>query len=267
MNLSTFFTFRYRYDSNEEGRIINRHKATKVPVVIMFSGIICLLTNYGCITAISPISAISADAACKKKAYGFIQERSKIYYNQNVYYDCMAAEGLYCETKTYDGWCEMWGTPLHLAASNDSKSEVELLLSKGANVNVKNDIGWTPLHSAVAQGHKGMAELLLTKGAKVNAKSSNGITPLYWAVYKGKKDIVELLLSNKADVNTKTNNGWTPLSVAAYRGNKDIVELLLSKGAEVNTKTDKGHTPLHFAMEKDHKDVVRLLLQHGGKSN
>jgi hypothetical protein len=38
-----------------------------------------------------------------------------------VYYDCMAAEGLYCETKTYDGWCEMWGTPLHLAASNDSK--------------------------------------------------------------------------------------------------------------------------------------------------
>jgi hypothetical protein len=159
----------------------------------MFSGIICLLTNYGCITAItaiSPISAISADAACKKKAYGFI------YYNQNVYYDCMAAEGLYCETKTYDGWCEMWGTPLHLAASNDSKSEVELLLSKGTNVNVKNDVGWTPLHSAVAQGHKGMVELLLSKGAEVNAKTDNGHTPLHFAKEKDHKDVVRLLLQH-----------------------------------------------------------------------
>lgn len=166
----------------------------------MFSGIICLLFNYACISAVSTVSAIStisADAACKKKAYGFIQERSKkIYYNQNVYYRCMAAEGLYCETKTYNGWCEMWGTPLHLAVSNNNKSDVELLLSKGANVNVKNDVGWTPLHSAAAQGHKDMAELLLSKGANVNAKTDKGHTPLHFAMEKNHKDVAKLLLQH-----------------------------------------------------------------------
>ena len=50
-------------------------------------------------------------------------------------------------------------TPLHLAASNDKKDVVELLLAKGAD-----NKGETPLHLAVDNGKQDVAELLRQHG-------------------------------------------------------------------------------------------------------
>ena len=44
----------------------------------------------------------------------------------------------------------------------------ELLIAKGANVNVKNEDGRTPLHRAVEYGQIALAELLLAHGADVS---------------------------------------------------------------------------------------------------
>jgi len=52
-----------------------------------------------------------------------------------------------------------------LEASRDGHTQtVELLLEKGANVNVKNKYGYTALMYASMYGHTETAELLLEKG-------------------------------------------------------------------------------------------------------
>jgi len=80
-------------------------------------------------------------------------------------------------------------------------------------------------------------ELLLSKGADVNAKSASGKTPLFNAM---QKDTAELLLGSGAEVNARDGSGCTPLFEAASEGCLDIVELFLSKGADVNVRSNSG---------------------------
>ena len=42
-------------------------------------------------------------------------------------------------------------------------------------------------------GDKEIVDLLLSKGADVNNKDKNGVTPLHWAAKLGHKEVVELL--------------------------------------------------------------------------
>ena len=90
-------------------------------------------------------------------------------------------------------------------------------MAAGADVNAKNNTGWALLHSAAYDGRKEIVELLIAKGADVNVKSadgSGGRTPLHFAAYYGHEEIVELLISKGADVNAKRSNGATPLDLA-----------------------------------------------------
>ena len=48
-------------------------------------------------------------------------------------------------------------------------------------MNAKTDQGWIPLHLAALGGDKEIVELLISKGADVNAKDDVGRTPLDWA--------------------------------------------------------------------------------------
>jgi hypothetical protein len=49
---------------------------------------------------------------------------------------------------------------------------------------VKDKRGFTPLHYAARGGRNEIAELLISKGADVNAKNDEGKTPLDRAKYK-----------------------------------------------------------------------------------
>ena len=58
---------------------------------------------------------------------------------------------------------------------------------------VKDGIGITPLHDACSEGHKEIVELLISKGAVLNAKDQDGKTPLDKAEHQERTKIADLL--------------------------------------------------------------------------
>jgi len=120
---------------------------------------------------------------------------------------------------------------LHDAARDGDIDQLQLLLSKGANVNEKNRMGWTPLHTAIRNSRLALIEPLIAKGADINAADNRGQTPLMAAIYIGQKDAVELLIAKGADVNVMGGSD-NALSLAKKRRNTEIVDLLVKHGAK-----------------------------------
>lgn len=152
------------------------------------------------------------------------------------------------------------GTPLHLAAANNSLRAIEklhiavreghanvldTLLEASADVNAKNESERTPLHLAVLNGNQRAIEKLLTTGAEVSTKDLRGATPLHYAVTRR---VIQRLLVANADIDARDHRGWTPLQEAAVFGFRETVEILIRNGANTSSKDSNGNTILHSAV-------------------
>ncbi|AAR83357.1 ankyrin repeat protein [Canarypox virus] len=144
-------------------------------------------------------------------------------------------------------------TPLHRAASVGSSEVVDVLLSYGAEVNVRDVIGNTPLISASA--YTDTTKLLIEKGANIHISDNNGYTALHNAARYGSLESIDLFLSYGIDVDIKDKIGNTPLFYASPY--PDVVKALLEKGANPNTVNSRGLTPLSRTI-----DISDLSTQH-----
>jgi ankyrin repeat protein len=74
-------------------------------------------------------------------------------------------------------------TALQHAAFSGRTKMVELLLSRGADVNTNSDNeGATPLHLAIGGGAQhDLIKLLVAEGADLNARDNSDLTPMDWA--------------------------------------------------------------------------------------
>jgi ankyrin repeat protein len=196
-------------------------------------------------------------------------------------------------------------TALHMVARSGNVEAAKLLLKAGAKVDVREKFGeQTPLMWAVARRHPAMVELLISKGADVNARSAvrdykrvataesraatrdrGGLTPLMYAARGNCRECVELLLKNKADVNLPDPSDVPPLSIAMMNSNWDIAKRLIEAGADVNQWDINGNSPLAVAignmqsaanrnpLDQDHPnkatglELVKLLLERGANPN
>ncbi|KAH1064214.1 hypothetical protein J1N35_029201 [Gossypium stocksii] len=154
---------------------------------------------------------------------------------------------------------------LHVAVSS-AHPEVVKLLSAAADESVVNGIdeeGWAPILSAASIGNLEITEILFSKGANVNVKNDGGRTALHYAASKGWLKIAELLISHGAKINSKDKVGCTPLHRAASTGKSALCELLIEEGAEVDATDRAGQTPLMSAVICQNKEVALLLIRHG----
>jgi uncharacterized protein len=115
------------------------------------------------------------------------------------------------------------GTLIHRAVASRSMDSLKLLLSLGADVNLRNKEGRTPLMAASTPQ---LIELLLAAGADINAKDNEGKTALMGAAYSGEITVVKCLLRNKADPEIRTPDGKTALDLAIARKLKNTQAVL-----------------------------------------
>ncbi|AMU97536.1 MULTISPECIES: ankyrin repeat domain-containing protein [Xanthomonas] len=83
--------------------------------------------------------------------------------------------------------------PINIAATRGSISELEVLVSLGADVNSAGEHGYTPLHNAVEQGMVVAVKWLLERGANKEAVNDAGMTPRELALVLDEKELVEML--------------------------------------------------------------------------
>lgn len=126
----------------------------------------------------------------------------------------------------------------------------------------------TPLHTAVdgQYGNRDMAELLLSQGADVNVRCGDGSTPLHWTTREGNEDDSRWLLENGADPNTINDEGNSPFHVAINRGRHGakLVKLFLEHGADANLRCGTVAThPLELLDGMGAQEVEQLLRDHG----
>ena len=140
---------------------------------------------------------------------------------------------------------------------------VQVFLSCGVDLEVRDERNWTPLMISSFNGNEEFALLLVKCGAKITAQDKNGYTPLHWAAFNGYSNVVKMLLEKGADPNFQSFFGWTALMQAATRGHLFACAYLISQGADVNMASNDGWTALHKAANNGHTQVVKLLLDKG----
>ncbi|KAF5307348.1 hypothetical protein FQR65_LT07065 [Abscondita terminalis] len=121
-------------------------------------------------------------------------------------------------------------TPLMEAASGGYVEVGRVLLDKGADVNAtpvpsSRD---TALTIAADKGHCRFVELLLCRGAAVEVKNKKGNSPLWLAANGGHLSVVELLYNLSADIDSQDNRKVSCLMAAFRKGHVKVVKWMVN---------------------------------------
>jgi ankyrin repeat protein len=186
---------------------------------------------------------------------------------------------------------------LKLAACSESLPKVELLLQRGANVNLANSHGYTPLINVMYCLHDSdallpMIELLIHNGAAIDVESSYGESPLAvasrmrfdavrallahganpvivgWnelmqAVAAGSVEEVARLAADKVQLHERDLYDRTPWILAVTSGDIDKARVLLAAGADREDRNRGGETALAIAASEGHTPLLQWLISEG----
>lgn len=166
-------------------------------------------------------------------------------------------------------------TPLMWVASHEVTAR--FLIDHGADIHAKDKRGASILHHALSQipfGAEPLVELVLARGADVNIPTADGETPLMTAASDSQSaDAVAKLLDKGAKVNAKNNRGYTALMLALQHPGfwtidsyadalEAIVKTLAQRGADVGIEAEDGETALSLAQqlpEAYQKRFIKIL--------
>ena len=151
-------------------------------------------------------------------------------------------------------------TPLQIAIKNGNLPVVELLVEKGADINlIDEDSEKSPLDFALREKQDEIAEFLREKGAKGGLRMT-----FTTAVQRGNIKVIKQHIAAGKDVNMEYR-GWTLLgnSITGRQSSKAVIELLIENGANLDTPNRRGETPLHVAIDENHMEIAMLLISKG----
>ena len=179
-------------------------------------------------------------------------------------------------------------TALHLAAREGKDDIVNLLLSVGANSNIKNSMRQDPsalartsrirnaievynmidpgvqkmdylFRRAVSAGQLDLVQIFISRGINVEKSDNDKTTPLHLAVRNQNFNVANTLIEKCGNISQKDGNGNTALHLAVENENDEIVKLLVKYDINTECKNLDGNTALHLAVQRNNEVVVRIL--------
>ena len=158
-------------------------------------------------------------------------------------------------------------TGLHYAAENGCLPIVQLLLTKGVDLETKDGYGRTAISYAFENQHTEVVRTLLYAGSDPTSSDFEGRIAMSFAIKKKKVDMMEALAEFLDPVVIYTfsqdEEEFLLLHLAADAGYDHVVSTLIARGADVNSRGVDGITPLHCAILGGMMSTVRILLSKG----
>ena len=221
--------------------------------------------------------------------------------NQNLHYlrSCILAGASPDSMSVYH-------TPLTYAVIRNQASAVQLLISMGADVNLRTNDGDSALLLAVRSGELAIVDILLRAGAathdlsfkesptinlimlathtgyariaemlyKVGApkpaadhKCANSRFNMVTAARQNRVDILKELIRQGRDVNAVPKDSWSLTALACRWGSSEAAILLINAGADLRSQAVSSPPPLSCAAEAGLTNVIQVLLQKGADVN
>ncbi|KAM9979763.1 hypothetical protein ACTFIZ_006024 [Dictyostelium cf. discoideum] len=160
--------------------------------------------------------------------------------------------------------------PLHYAAACTSPVNVQLLTSKGVELNDLNSLGMTPLMIASQLGRVQNIKALVKASKErqivnfVKFKNKKLQDALHFAAEAGQLGSIRTLLEEGADIDVfEKGTKYTALMKASIMGHFDAVKILVEEGkADVEKKDKFKRTALVLAAINGHIKIVSFLLHY-----
>eukprot|EP00058_Branchiostoma_floridae_P000031 XP_002585519.1 hypothetical protein BRAFLDRAFT_133193 [Branchiostoma floridae] len=166
-------------------------------------------------------------------------------------------------------------TALHHAAKAGHCPAMEVLLDRGADIDVAGNSDLTPgktgltaLHLAAMNSHCAAISLLLNRGADVDKRNMLNQTALHFAISRGNCDLVGLLVHENFGfcqplMDKHLLEALQHSSVSTEGDHDEACSVLLAGGADIGVVDHYGCTLLHYAAFKGNNDAILLLLDRG----
>lgn len=154
-------------------------------------------------------------------------------------------------------------TCLFWAVFRDNVEHVRILLSYGADPNVRDLRDFTPLDFVRGPA---ACQLLLAHDAKmnINPKNYHRSSVHEHVLENGCPNAIDVFASTGFDVDIRDIDDETPLLNAIHRGQTAVAKRLLELGANVNGANKSSRdSAIHFAAHCDRPDILRMLLAYG----
>ncbi|XP_014221961.2 ankyrin-1-like [Trichogramma pretiosum] len=171
-------------------------------------------------------------------------------------------------------------TPLHLAVESGNVTTFELLLTRGADVNLVNEEGSTPLHLICQRlDSYRFVEVLfkiandIGKPVWVDVPDKEGNTALHLAIRHRSTRTSEILLVNGANPNLADKDGYTALhlitKIRCYQAMKQFFQIVdkTQEKLQIDARDNKGWTPLQMSVCSGSRRKFQMLLRRGADPN
>ncbi|XP_045906758.1 CARD- and ANK-domain containing inflammasome adapter protein [Micropterus dolomieu] len=155
-------------------------------------------------------------------------------------------------------------TVLHLAAEFGHLSIIELLIRKGARVDLQDNKGRTALHRAARRGHSEIVWALAQAGAPIYTLDLQDKTPVHLAAENEHLNSVKVLVKEEKKQSESCTQEMF-LHMAAMEDNWRLAEMLLQSGAAVDARNNHEKTALFYAVSRNNEKTVTVLLSAGAK--
>ncbi|XP_035508644.1 CARD- and ANK-containing Inflammasome Adaptor Protein [Morone saxatilis] len=155
-------------------------------------------------------------------------------------------------------------TLLHVAAEYGHLSIIELLVRKGARLDLQDNKGHTALHRAASRGHTKIVRALIQAGAPIYTLDLQGKTPVHLSAENDHLNSVKVLVKEEAK-QSESHTKDMFLHMAAMEDDWRLAEMLLQGGAATDARNQHKKTALFYAVSRNNEKTVTVLLNAGAK--